>query len=105
MIENTFISSELKERAKKKRVSNDIEEFIIEKAIHETNGKYFSAASHAKFRNAFELESHDKRKVSKFSSADGISNACHRDKIFQVMDKEQLIEEVFNFVQVTWVFL
>jgi hypothetical protein len=95
------MSSEFKERLKKKKYSNDIEEFLIEKSIHETKEKYFNAASNAKFRNAFQLDVKDK-KLSKFSSADGISNACHRDKIFQLMNREELLEEVFNFVQVLY---
>lgn len=77
-----------------------VEEFAVE-SRSEMSEKMFSLESHAKFRNAFEIDEINVKQFSKLSAAEGISKACHRHKILELLDVNQLKEETFNFMQVT----
>lgn len=77
-----------------------VEEFNVQSESETTNGKLFNLDSHAKFRNAFEIDEINVKQFSKLSAAEGIGNACQRHKILQLIDVNQMKDEVFNFVQI-----
>lgn len=67
--------------------------------------KSFSAKSNAHLRNIFddsELEIDNKKlnRLSRLSSADGITSGCNRKQILELIDREKLKEETFNLAQV-----
>lgn len=73
-----------------------------------TNGAYaFNTEVNSKFRAIFdnpEAEIAEKYRkpafLNRFSTKDGITNACHRSKILQLIDRRKLKDETFHLSQV-----
>lgn len=65
----------------------------------------FTAKTHEKMRSifedsAFEISANEHKKLDRFSASDGISNACHRKKILQLIDEDKLKDETYYLSQV-----
>lgn len=65
----------------------------------------FTAKTHEKLRSIFdnpdmEINANEHKKLERFSVSDGISNACHRKKILQLIDKDKLKDETYYLSQV-----
>lgn len=97
-IENTNDGkvSELKSNPDAEQIFND----------YEYDGTPFNTESNNKFRAIFDhpeiewIQKKDKFSLDRFSSSDGITSACHRLKILEIIDRNKLKDETYFLSQV-----
>lgn len=100
---NSFKFGNRRKNLNQEEVVNENREEIEENL--DENKKSFSAKSNAHLRNIFddselEIDSKKLNRLSRLSSADGITSGCNRKKILELIDREKLKEETFNLAQV-----
>lgn len=100
---NSFKFNNRRKNLNQEEVVNENREEIEENL--DENKKSFSAKSNAHLRNIFddselEIDSKKLNRLSRLSSADGITSGCNRKKILELIDREKLKEETFNLAQV-----